>query len=477
MREADEERLLRLMKARLNGQLSSVMETLGDPPDWGNLDYEFWQGESGRMLADLRPEIERMAVHAAATPVIPASVPILWDEAVIFREAAQWATQYAGRLVTGITDNTREAVGRAVQGFVETPGRTIGQLRTELTPLFGQSRAQRIAVTETSRAYAEGTRVVQEELGRAGIQMEQVWRTSMDERVCPICGPNADKRKSEGWTVSGVPAHPNCRCWVVLDFPKGVQAAEAAQAERFAFVPANTKEEVAERMRSYAQQYDLGDLPLSAQNDVLRSVEDVCGRYNANLRTVGYQTRNSRNLGTAQWDQANEDAGIDILLQKTALRNAAQTAEKTRRNFELQRRRRIELLEKVNASRIPDQLRAANERELDYLSRLVRWTTGSDASMAGREVEALVRHELYHVVDHTSFDPATGLHGFLSKQYSSLRQQLGLDTAEYRATLSEYASSSSAEFFAEAASAMDLGLPISERLIAALREILSHATK
>jgi hypothetical protein len=143
-------------------------------------------------------------------------VPVLWDEAVLFREAADLARQYAGALVQGITDNTREGVGRAVQGFIDTPGRTIGQLRDELSPLFGESRAQRIAVTETTRAYAEGTRLVQQEIDRAGIRMEQVWRTSEDELVCPICGPNADKRQSEGWTVSSPPAHPNCRCWVTL---------------------------------------------------------------------------------------------------------------------------------------------------------------------------------------------------------------------------------------------------------------------
>jgi len=220
VRDADEARLLRLMRARLNEQLRAVMDLLGDPPDWSNLDAAFWDGQAGGMLADRRPEMERMALAATIVQITPQSIPELWNETVIFREAADWARQYAGALVRGITDNTREGVGRAVQGFVETPGRTIGQLRDELEPLFDEARAQRIAVTETTRAYAEGTRLVQEELARAGIVMEQVWNTATDELVCSICAPNNGKRKSEGWTVDSVPAHPNCRCWITLEVAK-----------------------------------------------------------------------------------------------------------------------------------------------------------------------------------------------------------------------------------------------------------------
>jgi len=236
VRDADEARLLRLMKARLNGQLRDVMSLLGDPPEWSNLDYAFWEGEAGRMLADLRPEMERMALHAAVTPVVPASVPVLWEEAVLFREAADWARQYAGKLVQGITDNTREGVGRAVQGFVDTPGRTIGQLRDELAPLFGESRAQRIAVTETTRAYSEGMNLVHQQISRAGIQMDKVWQTANDEKVCPICGPNHGKTEKQGWTVRGAPAHPNCRCWVTLALPE-MAGAQTQRAPQFTSVP------------------------------------------------------------------------------------------------------------------------------------------------------------------------------------------------------------------------------------------------
>ena len=219
VRDDDERRLLRLLKARLNGQFDDVMGLLGDPPDLNNLTDAFWNTEAGKMLADVRPELERLAMRATVAASVAATIPVIWDEAVIFAEAARWAASYGYDLIRGITDNTRRGVQEAVRRFIETPGRTIGQLRDELTPMFNERRAQTIAVTETTRSYAEGTELVRQELDRGGIRMEETWQTSNDERVCPVCGPNDGKRKSEGWTVTGAPAHPNCRCWITLELP------------------------------------------------------------------------------------------------------------------------------------------------------------------------------------------------------------------------------------------------------------------
>jgi hypothetical protein len=221
VRDEDERRMLRLLKARLNGQFDDVMSLLGDPPDMNNLTDEFWTTEAGRMLADVRPELERLAMRATVAASAVASIPVIWDEAVIFAEAARRAASYGYDLIRGITDNTRQAVQEAVRRFVETPGRTIGQLRDELTPIFNERRAQTIAVTETTRAYSEGSELVRQQLGGSGINMEKMWRTSGDERVCPICGPNNDKPEREWTQVSGPPpAHPNCRCWVTLRVPR-----------------------------------------------------------------------------------------------------------------------------------------------------------------------------------------------------------------------------------------------------------------
>ena len=280
VRGDDEARLERIVLRDLHAQLREIMDRLGDPPDPNALDYAFWEGLQNTMIADVRPEMERMALHLArgeakalatkAEPVLPAGIPILWEEEVIFREAADWARAYTYDLIHGIVENTREDVRRGVSAFVETPGRTIGQLRDELTPLFTQSRAQRIAVTETTRAYAEGTRMVQEEIGRAGIRMEQVWRTAMDDKVCPICGPNANKRKSEGWTVAGVPAHPNCRCWTTLALPEMVGAQVGQQGARIPYAPDADRIQMAEAAGRRAMADTADYLGLSEQEVAAR---------------------------------------------------------------------------------------------------------------------------------------------------------------------------------------------------------------
>lgn len=209
-----ETELLRVLTRRLRAQGRDVFEVLGNPPDLNNLSAAFWETEHGKLVADLRPRIERMVMTGIQNAGI--SVPIVWDVAVIARDAVDWAASYTFGLVTGLNDNTQRLLRSAVSLWVETPGLTIGDLRNELSPAFGEYRAQTIAVTETTRAFAHSNQIVQRELQAAGIQMERRWNTSNDELVCPICAPNDGKFESEGWTVAGPPAHPHCRCWETL---------------------------------------------------------------------------------------------------------------------------------------------------------------------------------------------------------------------------------------------------------------------
>ena len=207
--------LLRAIRRRLNGQEREVFDALGDPPDLTNLGPEFWSTQEGKLLADLRPQIERMALAAVAAR--GATVPIVWDEAVIAREAADWAARYAFELVRGINANTERLLRDQVARFIQTPGMTIGQLRAALVPAFGDVRAQMIAVTETTRAFAQGEGIVQDYLRRAGLEMKRHWNTSMDERVCPICAPLDGKPEGEwGAYSSGPPGHVQCRCWLTI---------------------------------------------------------------------------------------------------------------------------------------------------------------------------------------------------------------------------------------------------------------------
>ena len=74
-------------------------------------------------------------------------------------------------------------------------------------------RAERIVLTETAQAM----KVIENEAARRYGITEMIWRTSRDERVCPICLPLEGKIKPMGKTYpdgfDGPPGHVSCRCY------------------------------------------------------------------------------------------------------------------------------------------------------------------------------------------------------------------------------------------------------------------------
>jgi hypothetical protein len=129
-------------------------------------------------------------------------------------EAARtWAQQYSYSLVSLLNENSRRMLSDAVMRWIES-GEPLDSLIDSLAPIFGQDRAAAIAVTEATRAYAEGSFTLYEQAGfnrrppeserppahprcRCWVSLmetddgiwEYVWLTAQDELVCPICGP------------------------------------------------------------------------------------------------------------------------------------------------------------------------------------------------------------------------------------------------------------------------------------------------
>jgi len=222
LRDESEAELFDRVRRAFRAGLSRTMAALGDEPDMARLDYAYQQAERGALTAAILPVLERNALGATVVQTegakaAPLVLPVTWDEAVIASAATAWAARYVGELVREITDHTMGLIRRAVANWIDTPGLTIGDLRRTLEPAFGEMRAQRIAVTETTRAFAEGQKLVQADLARGGLGLVREWRTSMDERVCLICGALEDRRETDGWDgYDGPPSHPGCRCWTVL---------------------------------------------------------------------------------------------------------------------------------------------------------------------------------------------------------------------------------------------------------------------
>jgi hypothetical protein len=140
------------------------------------------------------------------------------DPTSINTRARSRAQSYAGDLIKDINATTQQAVKDTIARFTETPGMTIGDVVRQLP--FDEQRALTVAVTEITRAYADGAKDAGEELAKKypDVRIIKTWFTNDDDRVCPICGPldnksiDFDNTFDEG--LDAPPAHPNCRCWM-----------------------------------------------------------------------------------------------------------------------------------------------------------------------------------------------------------------------------------------------------------------------
>ena len=137
-----------------------------------------------------------------------------FDWTLVNTDARSWATSYAGELIRNIEQTTVNSVRQSVSRWIDN-GEPLQALIDDLRPTFGAQRAELIASTEVTRAFAEGsTRAYQ----ATGVVGEIEWQTARDERVCPVCGPRHSKRSTLAAREVdgiGIPGHPRCRCWWV----------------------------------------------------------------------------------------------------------------------------------------------------------------------------------------------------------------------------------------------------------------------
>jgi len=116
----------------------------------------------------------------AATGSGGAKAEIGIDWAMVNAEVLRWVEAYAFELIRGLDARSRSAVGEAIQRWASN-GLPLADLVEELAPIFGPVRAELIAATEVTRAYAEANL----RAWRASGVIERVtWRTANDERVC-----------------------------------------------------------------------------------------------------------------------------------------------------------------------------------------------------------------------------------------------------------------------------------------------------
>jgi hypothetical protein len=221
-KEETEYQIYNLMRRRFRRQKQKVLQAVGiytnRKADW--LDYIFTpDADDERSIAKLIRLITRSM--QSGIDMFSEEIGIDLDWTITNVEAARAARDYAYNLVRKIDTFTRDVIRNQVQLFIETPGMTLGELAQTLP--FNDKRAFTIAVTETTRAYADGKQRAGDELKKKypDVKVVKTWFTNMDDKVCEICG-SIDTQEVEineqfvdkfDNKYDNPPAHPNCRCW------------------------------------------------------------------------------------------------------------------------------------------------------------------------------------------------------------------------------------------------------------------------
>lgn len=211
-----------------NAQAERLRQLLGDPPDPANVPSEFWATLGADATQAIAPILTDLHVEAAKALAASNGVGFVVDWTLMNARAAEWAETYTFELVRGITDHTRDRLRELVGGFIGDPDTDLQTLSESIGQLFGPVRGEMIAITEATRASAEGeeelVREIEDDL--PGARVRQVWLTSRDELVCPVCGPRHNQARGNGWDEAP-PAHPRCRCALATEIvlPEGVYAA------------------------------------------------------------------------------------------------------------------------------------------------------------------------------------------------------------------------------------------------------------
>lgn len=226
LKEQYEDKLGILIRRRFRTQKKQIREVLDRTLPHKNVDDWERRLDDGRVWEDEETDALIISLFYGmmmdGSQIFDATINIGVDwggfNAVAVEQARK---QYLG-LIKGIDDVTRESLREALVSFAEVPGYTIGDVMSSLP--FQGYRAQRIAVTETTRmfALAEQTAIAELQKQYPDMKVVKTWFTNADDIVCEICGPMEGQTvdgdgmfvTADGVQISMPPAHPNCRCWM-----------------------------------------------------------------------------------------------------------------------------------------------------------------------------------------------------------------------------------------------------------------------
>jgi hypothetical protein len=179
------------------------------------LDDEFWSQEDELLLQVVYPVVVETVRQEARTEMerleAEYDIAIGFDE--IDRTVIDWAKRYSYELVKGINQTSRQYIADVMQEFLQQ-GKPLENIADALDPLYGPVRAEMIAITETTRAFAEADMATWRS---SGFVTGKSWAAVASD-ACDLCLENQaagvigiDEAFPSG--DDNPPGHPRCRCY------------------------------------------------------------------------------------------------------------------------------------------------------------------------------------------------------------------------------------------------------------------------
>ena len=115
-----------------------------------------WPEEIKRLAEMLFVLFRGSALAGAETALVGLTeIGVGVDFGLVNQAAAEWARRHAGTVARMINETTRRFVQTEIAAWIES-GEHIDVLTKNLAPMFGKVRAEMIAVTEVTGAFAQG---------------------------------------------------------------------------------------------------------------------------------------------------------------------------------------------------------------------------------------------------------------------------------------------------------------------------------
>lgn len=172
----------------------------GSPPDPAKVPPEFWQ----KIEREMQEEIFLLLL-------------LTFDASSLQHQPADGFAQFQTESVEQFGKQWSDARSRDVgQGYAENTQKRLETIETpeDLTRLFGPDRAEGIAISEVTDAATAGSEETKRVAGE--ISDDDIWRTSEQDNVCPICRP-LNRTRRPVWSLkfpNGPRAHYRCNCWI-----------------------------------------------------------------------------------------------------------------------------------------------------------------------------------------------------------------------------------------------------------------------